>query len=78
MYSPSRKFGEQDATVFYCGDDTEAKQIIAGLLREIEVEPIDAGSLKNARFIEPAMMLLVQLAYGEKMGGEIGFKLLRR
>ncbi|MDF5716135.1 MAG: NAD(P)-binding domain-containing protein [Rhizonema sp. NSF051] len=44
LYSPSRKFGEQDATVFYCGDDAQAKQTVAELLREIEVEPIDAGS----------------------------------
>ncbi|MDF5719590.1 MAG: hypothetical protein PUP91_03665 [Rhizonema sp. PD37] len=42
------------------------------------MEPIDAGSLKNARFVEPAMMLLVQLANSQKMGGEIGFKLLQR
>ncbi|KAB8334173.1 NADPH-dependent F420 reductase [Scytonema tolypothrichoides VB-61278] len=78
LYSPSRKFGEQEATVFYCGDDAQAKQVVAGLLREIEVEPVDAGPLKNARFVEPAMMLLVQLAYGQNMGGEIGFRLLRR
>ncbi|MGH8002673.1 MAG: NADPH-dependent F420 reductase [Brasilonema sp.] len=78
LYSPSRKFGQQEATVFYCGDDAQAKEIVAGLLREIEVEPVDAGSLKNARFVEPAMMLLVQLAYAQNMGGEIGFKLLRR
>ncbi|NMG19379.1 NADPH-dependent F420 reductase [Brasilonema bromeliae] len=78
LYSASRKFGQQEATVFYCGDDAQAKEIVAGLLREIEVEPLDAGELKNARFIEPAMMLLVQLAYAQNMGGEIGLKLLRR
>jgi 8-hydroxy-5-deazaflavin:NADPH oxidoreductase len=78
LSSPSRKFGEVDPTVFYCGDDTEAKAIVAGLLKEIEVEAIDAGPLRNARYVEPAMMLLVQLAYAQGMGGAIALKLLRR
>lgn len=47
------------------------------LLREVEVEPVDAGPLKNSRYVEPAMMLLIQLAYAQKMG-QVGFKLLQR
>ena len=78
LSSTSRKFGELDPTVFYCGNDAEAKAIVAGLLHEIEVEAIDAGPLRNARYIEPAMMLLVQLAYAQGMGGAIALKLLRR
>lgn len=77
LNSPSRRFGDQSATVFYTGDDQEAKQLVADLLREIDVEPIDAGSLKNSRYVEPAMMLLIQLAYTQQLG-EVGFKLLRR
>jgi 8-hydroxy-5-deazaflavin:NADPH oxidoreductase len=77
LNSPSRRFGGQQATVFYTGDDEEAKQVVAGLLREIDVEPIDAGSLKNSRYVEPAMMLLIQLAYAQQLG-QVGFKLLRR
>jgi 8-hydroxy-5-deazaflavin:NADPH oxidoreductase len=74
---PSRRFGNQQATVFYTGDDESAKQIVADLLREIDVEPIDAGALKNSRYVEPAMMLLIQLAYAQKLG-QVGFKLLQR
>jgi 8-hydroxy-5-deazaflavin:NADPH oxidoreductase len=77
LNSPSRSFGGQLATVFYTGDDTDAKQVVADLLREIDVDPIDAGTLKNSRYVEPAMMLLVQLAYVRQMG-QVGFKLLRR
>jgi len=77
LHSPSRQFGEQIPSVFYCGDDAEAKAIVAHLLRETEVEAIDAGSLRNARYIEPAGMLLVQLAYGQQMG-QIAMKLLQR
>lgn len=77
LHSPSTKFGNEVASVFYCGDDVEAKGIVAGLLRELGTEPIDAGGLKNARFVEPSGMLLVQLAYMQQMG-QIGIKLLRR
>lgn len=77
LNSPSRRFGEQLATVFYTGDDTGAKQVVADLLREIDVEPIDSGALKNSRYVEPAMMLLIQLAYAQQLG-QVSFKLLRR
>jgi 8-hydroxy-5-deazaflavin:NADPH oxidoreductase len=77
LNSPSRRFGDQSATVFYTGDDKAAKETVAGLLREIDVEPVDAGSLKNSRYVEPAMMLLIQLAYTQQLG-PVGFKLLQR
>jgi 8-hydroxy-5-deazaflavin:NADPH oxidoreductase len=77
LHSPSREFDGQTPSVFYCGDDVEAKAIVADLLRETEVDAIDAGALKNARYIEPAGMLLVQLAYGQQMG-QIAMKLLQR
>jgi 8-hydroxy-5-deazaflavin:NADPH oxidoreductase len=77
LNSPSRRFGEQSATVFYTGDDEAAKKTVASLLREIDVEPVDAGSLRNSRYVEPAMMLLIQLAYTQQLG-QVGFKLLQR
>jgi 8-hydroxy-5-deazaflavin:NADPH oxidoreductase len=77
LNSSSRRFDDQQATVFYTGDDESAKQVVADLLREIDVEPIDAGALKNSRYVEPAMMLLIQLAYAQKLG-QVGFKLLQR
>ncbi len=77
LNSPSRRFGDQLATVFYSGDEEDAKQVVADLLREIDVEPINAGSLKNSRYVEPAMMLLIQLAYAQQFG-QVGFKLLQR
>ena len=77
LNSPSQTFGDQTATIFYTGDDAAAKQVVADLLREINVEAIDAGPLQNARYVEPAMFLLVQLAYKQQMG-EVALKLLKR
>lgn len=71
-----RLSGEQIST-FYCGDDAQAKAIVASLLRDLDLEPIDAGPLTSARFVEPAGMLNVQLAYGMGMGPFVGLKALR-
>lgn len=77
LQSGSTDFNGQEATVFYCGDDPEAKAVVAELLRETAVEAIDVGGLSMARYIEPAMMVLIQLAYMQQMG-QVAFKLLRR
>lgn len=76
LHSDSQQIGGQQATLFVCGDDAEGKKIVAGLLQECEAEVIDAGPLWAARYIEPAMMLLVDLAYAQGYGGRVGFKLL--
>jgi 8-hydroxy-5-deazaflavin:NADPH oxidoreductase len=77
LQSGNTHFNGQEATVFYCGDDAEAKTVVAELLKETGVEAIDVGSLSTARYIEPAMMVLIQLAYVQQKG-QVAFKLLTR
>jgi 8-hydroxy-5-deazaflavin:NADPH oxidoreductase len=77
LASPSTRFGEERQTLFYCGDDENAKQTVAPVFESLDVDAVDAGPLYAARFIEPAMCLLVHLAYGQKMG-QVGARLLRR
>ena len=72
-----RLSGEQIST-FYCGDDASSKSVVASLLRDLDLEPVDAGPLTSARFIEPAGMLNVQLSYGMGMGPFVGMKVLRQ
>jgi 8-hydroxy-5-deazaflavin:NADPH oxidoreductase len=47
----------------------------------LDLDPVDAGPLTSARYIEPAGMLCVQLAYGMGMdmgmGTKLAMKLLR-
>lgn len=71
-------FGSQRATVFYCGDDAEAKAVVAGLAKGIGFDPVDAGPLLHARYIEPMTELVVQLAYGLGMGTDQALTLIRR
>ena len=77
LASGSASVGGHRGTIFSCGDDQEAKSVVAGLVGETGAEVVDAGPLSAARFIEPAMMLLVRLAYAQGMGGKIAYKLLK-
>ena len=48
---------------FVSGEDEQAKQIVADLLRDIGFEPIDYGGIENARKLEPLAMLWIDQAY---------------
>lgn len=74
----SPRFGEHHATVFFCGDDEAAKTTASALISEIGFEPMDAGPLRNARYVEPLAELCVQLAYALGMGTDQAMKLVRR
>lgn len=50
--------------LFVAGDDAPAKAKVTALLSALPASVTDAGDLTAARTIEPAMMLLVRLAYG--------------
>jgi predicted dinucleotide-binding enzyme len=78
LYAPSRLFGSEKATLFYCGNNTAAKETVALLLEELDVQPLDAGDLTSARYLEPAAALLWHLATGKGEGTDIALKLLRR
>jgi predicted dinucleotide-binding enzyme len=71
-------YGGQRPTMFLCGDDASAKQVIAGLTEQLGFEPCDCGPLAVARYLEPLAGLWVQLAYSQGLGPDIAFRLLRR
>jgi predicted dinucleotide-binding enzyme len=77
LASGSTHFGDDRPTTFFCGDDAEAKRQVLPLIEALDVDAYDAGPLYAARFIEPAMFLLVHITYGQKHG-PAGARLLRR
>lgn len=72
------QFGEDKASSFFCGDDAQAKAVVARLSRDIGFEPVDCGPLTNARLLEPLAILWMQLASARDYGPDIAFKLLKR
>ena len=72
------RIGKEQLTLFVAGDDAKAKQTVMQLGRDIGFEPVDAGPLKSARYLEPMAILLMNLAFGPgKMGTGIGYKLIK-
>lgn len=72
------RYGEQAATQFYCGDDADAKRTVAELISQLGMEPVDAGPLRNSRYLEATAMLYIHLAVREGWGGDCALKMLRR
>jgi predicted dinucleotide-binding enzyme len=73
-----RPYGDQAASLFFCGDDAEAKHVVAQLGAELGLDPVDCGPLASARLLEPLAMLWIFLAFRAGMGPDIAFRLLRR
>ena len=65
------------ATVLVASDDEGAKNTVMDLARAFGFETVDAGALGNARYLEPMVEQLIQLAYGKGMGSKIGFALVQ-
>jgi hypothetical protein len=63
-------------TLLVAGDDPHAKDEVLALGRDIGFDSVDAGPLKDARWLEALGYLNIQLGYMLKMGTEIGFKLI--
>ena len=58
----------------YCGDDRDAKDAVAGLIRDVGFDPVDAGPLRIARHTEPFTLLIAQLAYEGDRGPELAYR----
>lgn len=58
----------------YCADDDNAKEIAARLIKDVAFEPVDAGPLRIARYIEPFALLMGRLAYEGDHGPEIAYR----
>jgi len=51
------KLEQGTPTMFYCGNDADAKAQVAGIIRQFGWEPYDCGGITAARAIEPLCML---------------------
>jgi len=66
------------ATVFVAGDSESARQAVAGLAETLGFAVVDAGGLKNARYLEPLAGLNIYLGYGAGLGTGIAPTWLRK
>ena len=65
------------ASGFLCGDDAEAKAVVAEILRDFGWDPVDLGDLVAARGLEP--LVLTWMSYGWEHGTwDHAFKIVRK
>jgi len=64
-------FGDRKAQVLVAGDDHAAKAVVSEIAEAIGFDAMDAGPLRNARYLEPVAEQGIQFAYGLGHGVQI-------
>lgn len=69
VLSAGADFGNgQKVTVFFASDSDRAKHTVKALAQSMGFTTVDAGGLKNARYLEPLAALNIYLGYGAGLG----------
>jgi predicted dinucleotide-binding enzyme len=68
----------QTVTVFVAGDSERARQTASTLAQSMGFATIEAGGLKNARYLEPVAALNIYLGYGAGLGTSIAPAWIRK
>ena len=71
------KFKNGNPSVFFCGDDQDAKKKVSDLIKDIGYDPIDAGPLSSARLLEHLGLINISFGFKLGMGSNQAFKLLK-
>ena len=75
VYDAKRK--ARRPSLLYCGDNQDAKDCAAVLIHDVGFDPVDAGPLRIARYLEPFSLAIAQLAYEGDEGPEIAYRIER-
>lgn len=67
------RIDDRTLAVFYAGDDASAKATVGELIRRLGFDAVDAGPLRNARYLEPLSLLNIHLGRVLGYGTRIGF-----
>ena len=70
-------YGNERISMFICGNNPEAKEMIKALVGELDFDVVDVGKLEMARYLEPTGMLWIAMAMFAGFGTEFGFRVIR-
>lgn len=70
--------GGEKVTVFLASDSDRAKQTAKALAESIGFQTMDAGTLKNARYLEPLGGLNIYFGYGAGLGTAVAPTWIRK
>ena len=79
VLSEGPDFGNaQKVTVFVAGDNVASKETVQSLAVSLGFATVDAGALKNARYLEPLAGLNIYLGYGAGWGTNVAPTWIRK
>ena len=78
LQAESRSYGHHVPALMYAGDDPLAKTVVATLIEQTGFRPVDAGPLRSARYLEPIVMLVIELGRTQKLKPEFVITLVER
>ena len=64
--------------VFFCGDDSEAKEVVASLIEDLGFRAVDCGPLSRANLLDLMVPLIIEVDGRYNMGRSGSWKLLGR
>ncbi len=73
VFEAKRRRTRRRPSLLYCGNNDEAKSVVAQLIRDVGFEPVDTGPLRIARYLEPFTLAIAQLAYEGDEGPELAY-----
>ncbi len=73
----ARRVESPRPSLVYCGDNEAAKATAAELIAGLGFDPVDAGPLRSARYLEPFTMLVARLAYESDGGPALAYRFER-
>ena len=77
VFEAKRRRTRRRPSLLYCGNNDEAKSVVAQLIRDVGFEPVDTGPLRIARYLEPFTLAIAQLAYEGDEGPELAYRIER-
>jgi NADPH-dependent F420 reductase len=72
------EYGGRHATLFFCGGDETAVEIVSGLIRDLGLDPVHVGGLEMARCLEPLALLWITEFRIRRPGSDYAFSLIER
>jgi hypothetical protein len=72
------RFGDDIADLFYCGPAGTTQATIETMIHDIGLRPIRVGDLNQAATVDAVAGLWFALAFGQKKGRHLAFKVLTR
>lgn len=78
LKTQDRRFDGIPGAVFFSADDELAQHAAEALIQAADLAAVYVGPLSTSRLIEPFGVMLMAIAYGQGLGGQIGVQFLQR